>query len=87
MDRKYITLKNLILDKEKCIGLKFFTDKVVQAMVNYLPEVKWSEKFRMNYILNTPENLELIFKTLRGWPGSIAIISIPGPVLDARKNL
>ncbi|SKB74217.1 Site-specific recombinase XerD [Salegentibacter salinarum] len=66
MDRKYITLKNLIIDKKKCIGLKFFTDKVVQALVNDLPDVQWSEKFRMNYILNTPENLELIFKTFRG---------------------
>ena len=52
MDRKYITLKNLIIDKEKCIGLKFFTDKVVQVMVDNLPDVQWSEKFRMNYILN-----------------------------------
>ncbi|OEY71733.1 site-specific tyrosine recombinase/integron integrase [Salegentibacter salarius] len=66
MDRKYITLKNLIIDKEKCIGLKFFSDKVVQAMVDNLPAIQWSEKFRMNYILNTPENLELIFKTFRG---------------------
>mgnify|MGYP001282980135 FL=1 len=66
MDRKYITLKNLIIDKEKCIGLKFFSDKVVQAMVDNLPDIQWSEKFRMNYILNTPENLELIFKTFRG---------------------
>jgi len=66
MDRKYITLKNLIINKEKCIGLKFFSDKVVQALVNDLPDVQWSEKFRMNYILNTPENLELIFKTFRG---------------------
>ncbi|MBZ9730480.1 site-specific integrase [Salegentibacter sp. JZCK2] len=66
MDRKYITLKNLIIEKEKCIGLKFFTDKVVQAMVNDLPDIKWSEKFRMNYISNTPKNLELIFRTFRG---------------------
>ncbi len=66
MDRKYITLKNLIIDKEKCIGLKFFTDKVVQVMVDNLPDVQWSEKFRMNYILNTPDNLELVFKTFRG---------------------
>ncbi|SFF67532.1 hypothetical protein SAMN04488033_1048 [Salegentibacter agarivorans] len=41
MDRKYITLKNLIIDKEKCIGLKFFSDKVVQALVNDLPDVQW----------------------------------------------
>ena len=66
MDRKYVTLKNLRIGQEKCIGLKFFADKVVQALVNDLPGVKWSEEFNMNYILNTPTNLDLIFKSFRG---------------------
>ena len=66
MDRKYITLKNLMIGQEKCIGLKFFSDIVVQALVNDLPNVKWSEEYSMNYIINTSANLDLIFKTFRG---------------------
>ncbi len=66
MDRKYITLKNLVIEQEKCIGLKFFTDRVVQALVNGLPGVRWSEEFGMNFLPNTPTNLDLIFKTFRG---------------------
>ena len=66
MDRKYITLKNLILNQEKYIGLKFFSDKVVQALVNGLPEAQWSEEYGMYYLPNTPANLNLIFKTFRG---------------------
>ena len=66
MDRKYVTLKNLMIGKERCIGLKFFANKVVQALVNDLPGVKWSEEFSMNYILNNPSNLDLVFKTFRG---------------------
>ncbi|HSI70209.1 MAG TPA: phage integrase N-terminal SAM-like domain-containing protein, partial [Gillisia sp.] len=66
MDRKYITLKNLVIEQEKCIGLKFFTDKVVQALVSGLPGVRWSEDYAMNYIVNTPANLNLIFRTFRG---------------------
>lgn len=66
MDKRYITLKNLVIGKEKCIGLKFFTDKVVMALVNDLPKVKWSDEYRMNYILNTPANLDLVFNTFRG---------------------
>ena len=77
MDRKYITLKNLIIDKEKCIGLKFFSDKVVQAMVDNLPDIQWSEKFRMNLYLRPSVE----------WPGSIAIIFIPRLVLEERKSL
>lgn len=66
MDAKYITLKNLVIKQEKCIGLKFFTDKVMQALVRGLPGVRWSTEYGMAYISNTPANLELIFKTFRG---------------------
>ena len=66
MERKFITLKNLIIRQERCIGLKYYTDKVVQALMNNLPEVKWSEEFGMNYLVNTPGNLDLLFSTFRG---------------------
>lgn len=66
MDRKYITLKNLMVDGQKCIGLKFFQDKVLQALVNELPGVKWSEEFHMNYMPNTPKALDGIFEQFRG---------------------
>lgn len=87
MDRKYITLKNLIIDKEKCIGLKFFTDKVVQVMVDNLPDVQWSEKFRMNYILTHRLTWSLFLRPFVVLPGSIAIIFIPRLVLEERKSL
>ncbi|CAM4343042.1 site-specific tyrosine recombinase/integron integrase [Gillisia limnaea] len=66
MDRKYITLKNLVIGKEKCIGMKFFTDKVLHALVNELPNIKWSEEFNMNYIPNSPAALDAIFEKFRG---------------------
>lgn len=66
MERKYITLKNLMLEGEKCIGLKFFQDKVLHALVNELPDVRWSEEFQMNYIPNSPSNLDVIFEQFRG---------------------
>ena len=66
MDRKYITLKNLMVDGQKCIGIKFFQDKVLQALVNELPGVQWSEGFHMNYIPNSPKALDMIFEQFRG---------------------
>lgn len=66
MERKYMTLKNLLIANKKCIGLKFFADKVVQALVNGLPGLNYSEEFAMHYIANTPDNLNLIFRTFRG---------------------
>ena len=66
MDRKYITLKNLMIEGRKCIGLKFFQDKVLQALVNELPGIQWSEEFQMHYVPNYPAALDGIFEQFRG---------------------
>ncbi|MGB5437517.1 MAG: phage integrase N-terminal SAM-like domain-containing protein, partial [Maribacter sp.] len=61
-----ITLKHLMIDNQKFIGLQYNTNKVLQAMVDSLPNVSWSKQFGMFYIPNTKINLELVFKTFRG---------------------
>lgn len=61
-----ITLKHLLISDKKCIGLQFNTDKVVQALVDKLPDLNWSRQFGMFYVPNTKINLELIFKTFKG---------------------
>lgn len=61
-----ITLKHLLIDNRKCIGLKYNTNKVLQALVDSLPDVSWSKAFGMFYISNNKTNLELIFKTFKG---------------------
>lgn len=64
--QKSITLKHLLINKKQCIGLHFNTDKVIDALVRELPSPKWSNKYKMPYILNTKSNQNLIFKTFRG---------------------
>ena len=64
--KKSITLKHLLIKKERCIGLQFTANKVLEALVRTLPSPKWSEKFKMPYILNTKAHLNLIFNTFRG---------------------
>ncbi|TYB75909.1 site-specific tyrosine recombinase/integron integrase [Bizionia myxarmorum] len=63
---KSITLKHLLIDHKKCIGLQFNTNKVTQALVDTLPNASWSKEFDMFYVLNNKSNLELIFKTFHG---------------------
>lgn len=63
---KQITLKHLLIQKEKCIGLKFYPDKVIQAMIKELPDPKWSSQFNMVYLINTRENLTAILTKFRG---------------------
>lgn len=63
---KKVTLKNIIEDHEKRIGLVHRQDKVLDAMVLSLEGVKWSDQYKMHHILKTKKNLELIFKKFRG---------------------
>lgn len=61
-----ITLKHLLIGGTKQIGLQFKSDKVVQALVEKLPKVKWSEEFAMYHIDNNKTNLGIIFNKFRG---------------------
>ena len=63
---KQVTLKHLLINNQKCIGLQFYTDKVIQALIKQLPSPKWSEEFSMVYLPNNKQNLEAIFKQFRG---------------------
>ncbi len=63
---KHITLKHLLIGNQKMIGLQFYPDKVIQALIKELPNPKWSNEFSMVYINNTKENLDQIFDKFRG---------------------
>ena len=63
---KQVTLKHLLINNQKCIGLQFYTDKVIQALIKQLPSPKWSEQFNMVYFINNKQNLDAIFKQFRG---------------------
>lgn len=61
-----ITLRHLLIGSEKCIGFQFFPHKAVQALLKQLPGIKWSNKYNMAFIKNTPGNLTLIFQSFKG---------------------
>ena len=63
---KSITLRHYIIEDEKCIGLIFYPNKVIQALVKELPGVKWSDEYQVVYLKNTEENVSAIFKTFSG---------------------
>lgn len=66
MATRRITLKHLLIDNEKKIGLKFYPEHVIQNLVKTLPDVQWSHTYKMVYIDNTKENLDQIFETFKG---------------------
>ena len=64
--QQHITLKNLFINNEAKIGLQFYPNKVIQALVKQLPNIKWSKEFSMAYIPNNKENLTRIFDIFKG---------------------
>ena len=64
--RKSIILKHLLIDDKKMIGLKFYPDKVIHALVKTLDHPKWSNTYSMVYLTNTPKNYSSIFRVFKG---------------------
>ena len=62
---KYITLKHLLIDNQKMIGLQFYPNKVIQALIKELPNPRWSKEYEMVYVINNKENLDQIFEKFR----------------------
>lgn len=61
-----ITLKHLLINNQRCIGIQFYMDKVIQALLKELPNVSWSDEYNMSYIPNTKSNLNMIFNIFKG---------------------
>jgi len=55
-----------MIDSQPRIGLQYHPNKIIQALVDSLAGMEWSEEHRMSHILNNPENLTKLFKTFRG---------------------
>ena len=64
--RKSITLKHLLINEARCIGIQFQPDKVVNALLKELPNIKWSNDFNLPYVPNTKANIGLIYQKFRG---------------------
>jgi len=66
LKNRQITLKHLVIDNQKMIGIQIQPDKVVQALIKQLTGPRWSNQFQMVYLPNTAANLASIFNTFKG---------------------
>lgn len=64
--QRTITLKHLVISETKYIGIKFYPDKVIHALIKELPNPRWSTKYGMVCLPNTRKNLTAIFKKFQG---------------------
>lgn len=64
--QKFVQLRHLLINDEKKIGIKFYTDKVIQLVIKSLNKPKWSNKHNMAYVVNNKANLQDIFLKFKG---------------------
>jgi len=64
--QKQITLKHVVINNQKMIGLRFYPDKVIHALVKELPGIGWSTEYNMACMLNNNKNTDLIFTKFKG---------------------
>ena len=51
---KRVTLKHVVINNKKMIGMQFYPDKVLQALIKQLPSAKWHNEANLACILNSP---------------------------------
>lgn len=64
--RRSITLRNIVVDNIKKIGLDYYSDPIVNALIKSLEGINWSEDFRMYYIEYSKKNIQRIMSKFRG---------------------
>jgi len=61
-----ISLKHILIEQKKYVGLQFYPDKVTNALVKELPDLRWSNTYNMAVLPNTKDNITAIFAKFRG---------------------
>jgi site-specific recombinase XerD len=63
---KHITLKHLLINNKRYIGLQFNSDKVLNSLVRDLKDLAWSNAYSMFCLPNDKGNLDSIFNLFNG---------------------
>ncbi|NJN42303.1 MAG: tyrosine-type recombinase/integrase [Flammeovirgaceae bacterium] len=61
-----ITLRHLLIENVKCIGMQFFPTRNILALIKTLENPQWNDLHSMVYVSNNEKSLEAIFETFRG---------------------
>ena len=61
-----VTLKHLLINDQKQIGVLHYPNKIISALLKELPDLKWSEEFSMHYVINKRENFNRIMELFKG---------------------
>lgn len=62
----HITLHHLLINGQKCIGLQYNYNKVINALIKELKGISWCKEHNMQYISNNLGNTNAIFTLFKG---------------------
>ena len=62
---KQITLRHVLVENKKFIGLQFYPNKVINALTKELTDISWSNEYDLFLLPNCAKNLNTIFNTYR----------------------
>ncbi len=84
--QKSITLKHLLIENEKAIGIQYMPDKIVQSFIDGLPGIQVSTEFGLPFLPNTHNNINLIFRTFKGVAWVNGNYFFPKRVINAQNS-
>ncbi len=61
-----ITLRHLMFNGNKYIGLQYYPNRAIEAITSTLHQVAWSEEYAMSFIPNNQDTYKTIFALFRG---------------------
>lgn len=61
-----ITLRNLLINGTKCIGMQYYPIKAIEVLISDLEGAGYSVQYAMRYVFNTGENRKAIIERFRG---------------------
>ncbi len=60
-----IKLRHIEFNQRSFIGIQFYPDKVIQALIKQLPDVKWSKELQLAYVPNSKHMVHTIFQLFK----------------------
>jgi site-specific recombinase XerD len=61
-----ITLRHLLVDRSRCIGIQFFPHPGIQGIVDSLEGIKWSDDYAMHFVPNKRTHFQSLIGKFKG---------------------
>ncbi|MFT7298839.1 MAG: integrase/recombinase XerD [Sphingobacteriales bacterium] len=61
-----LTLHHILVNGQRCIGLKFLSNPTIVELVTQLPQIKWDNTNEAYYLPNSSQNLSSLYQHFKG---------------------